>query len=72
MQAMQQMKWSVLVDKIVANARKYDKGEQTVQEYSQNNRELTAELAEEIKTDPYKIVRAREEIAQGGGEEQQS
>lgn len=49
----QQMRWSVLVDKIVANARKYDNGDQTVQDYSKNYRQLIQDLSEEIRAKPY-------------------
>jgi uncharacterized protein YegP (UPF0339 family) len=53
MSASAQMKWSALVDELTANATKFERKEQTVQEYSANYKRLIKELADEIRTNPY-------------------
>jgi uncharacterized protein YegP (UPF0339 family) len=53
MSASAQMKWSALVDELTANATKFERKEQTVQEYSANYKRLIKELADEIRTKPY-------------------
>jgi uncharacterized protein YegP (UPF0339 family) len=47
------MKWSALVDQLTSNAKKLERKEQTIQEYSANYQRLIKELADDIRTNPY-------------------